>query len=125
MTKEYETTWRELNLPGGQRYSIGICSFTNKVRHMVVGEDVLREAMIKTVFLSDDEQTCLVGNHCLAMDCPLNTTEPEHVIHMLDMNEDYPVDEETAQIWGAKTVSGCYIAMAKRLSEELHVEKDQ
>ena len=124
MTKEFDTTWRELNLSGDQKYSIGICAYTNKVRHMIIGEDVLRESMITKVFLSDDEKTCLVGNHCLAMDCPLNTTEKEHVIHMLDMNEDSPVDE-TAKIWGADTVVGCYLALAKRLSEELAVESNQ
>jgi hypothetical protein len=125
MTKEFDTTWRELTLPGNQNYSIGICAYTNKVRHMIIGNDVLRESMIRKVVLSDDEKTCLVGNHCLAMDCPLNNTEQEHVIHMLDMNEDSPVDEDTARIWGADTVSGCYVALAKRLSEEIAFEKNQ
>ena len=125
MTKEFDTTWRELSLHGDQKYSIGICGYTNKVRHMIIGEDALRESTITKVFLSDDEKTCLVGNHCLALDCPLNNTEQEHIIHMLDMNEDSLVDEETAKIWGANTVTGCYIALAKRLTEELAVERNQ
>jgi hypothetical protein len=68
---------------------------------------------------------CSAGDHCLALECPLNHTEHEHLVHMLDMSQDEPVDKETARMWGKDTAVGCLVEMARRFSTSLKAAESQ
>jgi hypothetical protein len=118
MINEYPLIWKDMQLPTGQKFAVAVCGYCNKVRHMMFGNDPLRR-MIFTSTNMDENGNCMSAEHCLALDCPLNKTEQEHILHMLDMNEDDEVDEETANQWNAKTISGCFVSMAHYFSEHL------
>jgi hypothetical protein len=113
----YETTWKDFRLPTGQEFAMAVCGYSNKVRHMTIGEDPIRRMFVKSIEVEGER--CSTGDHCLALDCPLNHTEGEHLAHMLDMNQDEPVDEETARLWGKETAVDCLVEMAKRFSASL------
>ena len=114
---EYPTDWRDYCLPGGQQFAVAVCSYGGRVRHMTIGNDMVRRMFVRHVEVENDR--CSSGDHCLALDCPLNRTKQEHLAHMLDMNVDEPVDAETAKSWGKDTAVGCYVEMARRISAEL------
>lgn len=118
---KYETEWKDYKLPTGQDFAVAVCGYSNRVRHMTFGQDPLRKLFVQSVVVEENEN-CSSADHCLATDCPLNHTEGEHLAHMLDMNEDEAVDEETSKMWGADTAVGCLVAMAKRISDEMAVE---
>lgn len=114
---EYSTKWVDYTLPTGQRFAVAVCGYTGKVRHMYIGDDPIRRAFIHNVFV--DEDFCRAGEHCLALDCPLNRSEQEHLLHMLDMNEDEPLDEEAARHWGTQSTLESFLKFARKVSEEL------
>ncbi len=114
---QYPTDWKDLRLPTGQEFAVAICSYGGRVRHMAFGNDVMRRLFVRAVEVEGDR--CSTGDHCLALECPLNHTENEHLAHMLDMQQDEPVDAETAKLWGQNTAVGCYVEMARRISAEL------
>jgi len=113
----FETNWKDFQLPTGQAFAMAVCEYSKLVRHMSIGEDPIRRRLVRGIEIDGDQ--CSTSKHCLALDCSLNHTDPEHLAHMLDMNEDEPVDEETAQLWGQKTAVGCLVEMAKRFSASM------
>ena len=114
---KYPTNWVDYRLPTGQEFAVAVCGFTGKVRHMYIGNDPVRRAFIHNVLV--DEESCQTAAHCLALDCPLNRSEPEHLLHMLDMNEDEPLDSEAAKEWGTGSTLECFLRFAHKMSELL------
>ena len=114
---QYETTWKDFQLPTGQAFAMAVCGYSKLVRHMTVGDDPIRRMFVRSIEVENDR--CSTGEHCLALECPLNHTEHEHLTHMLDMNQDEPVDEDTAKLWGKNTAVDCLVEMAKRFSASL------
>jgi len=113
----YETTWKDFQLPTGQAFAMAVCGYSKLVRHMTMGEEPIRRMFVKSIEVEGER--CSTGDHCLALECPLNHTENDHLAHMLDMNKDEPVDEETAKLWGKDTAVGCLVEMARRFSASL------
>ncbi len=113
----YDTKWMDYRLPTGQDFAMAVCGYNGKVRHMTIGADPLRRMFIS--YVEVEGQNCSTAQHCLALDCPLNHTEQEHLAHMLDMPVDEPMDEATARLWGKDTAVGCLVEMAHRFSESL------
>jgi hypothetical protein len=121
--KRYDTKWMDYRLPTGQDFAMAVCGYNNKVRHMTFGNDQLRRMFV--TFVEVEGQSCSTSQHCLALDCPLNHTEHEHLAHMLDMNTDEPVDEATAKMWGKSSAVDCLVEMAHRFTESLAKEVEQ
>ena len=115
--QKYSTKWIDYTLPNGQEFSIAICGYSGKVRHLYLGSDPVRRMLIKHVYA--EEGFCQTGVHCLAVDCPLNRAETEHLLHMLDMNEDEPMDEEAAKQWGTKSTLQGFLAFARQITQSL------
>jgi len=114
---KYLTNWIDYRLPTGQEFSVAICGYSGKVRHMYLGHDPIRRAFAQHVYV--EEEQCQTAEHCLALDCPLNRAEPEHLLHMLDMTEDEPADDETAAQWGSPSTLHCFLGFARKISELL------
>ena len=117
---KYSTNWVDYRLPTGQEFSVAICGYNGKVRHMYIGNDPVRRQFIAYVFV--DDQSCHTAEHCLALDCPLNRSEHEHLLHMLDMNEDEPLDPEAAKQWGTESTLECFLKFALKVHELLPEE---
>jgi hypothetical protein len=117
---KYPTNWIDYSLPTGQTFAVAICGYAGKVRHMYIGHDPVRRAFIHTIQVEDEH--CQTGDHCLALDCPLNRSEDEHLLHMLDMNEDEVLDSETAKQWGTSSTLASFLRFARKISEELPEE---
>jgi hypothetical protein len=117
---KYSTKWVDYRLPTGQEFAIAVCGYAGKVRHMYIGSDPVRRAFIQHVHVEDG--WCQTGEHCLALDCPLNHSEPEHLLHMLDMNEDEPLDSEAAEQWGTASTLECFLKFAQKMTELLPEE---
>jgi hypothetical protein len=117
---KFATNWVDLTLPTGQEYAVAVCGYAGKVRHMYIGSDPLRRLLVQHVNVEDGY--CQTGDHCLAIDCPLNRSEPEHLLHMLDMNEDEPLDSETAEQWGTNSTLQCFLKFAQKAVELLPEE---
>jgi hypothetical protein len=121
MKEIYDVDWKKLNLPTGQQFFAAVCGYNNKVRHMAFYDDYLRQALVKHTIIEDG--ICHGREHCLAIDCPLNETEEEHLLHMLDMKEDIPADSELAKQWETDSMLECYIKFAHKLSAEIQAEE--
>lgn len=117
---KYPTKWVDYRLPAGQEFAIAVCGYAAKVRHMYIGKDPVRRAFIHHVHV--EEGFCHTGDHCLALDCPLNRSEPEHLLHMLDMNEDEILDVDAAQQWGSESTLDCFLKFAHKMNEILPEE---
>jgi len=117
---KYSTNWVDYRLPTGQEFSVAICGYNGKVRHMYIGNDPVRRQFIAYVFVNDE--SCHTAEHCLALDCPLNRSEHEHLLHMLDMNEDEPLDPEAAKQWGTESTLECFLKFAQKVHELLPEE---
>ncbi len=128
---KHPITWMDYRLPTGRKFSVAICGNTEKICHMFLGEDVIRRSFIRE--LNIEGQNCSAGQHCLALDCTLNKTQKEHLMHMLDMYEDEALDEETAKIWGTDSTVDSLLKFVKQVesmiaegkvtTEEAQVEK--
>lgn len=128
---KHAITWTDYRLPTGREFSVAICENTGRICHMFLGKGDLRSSFIRE--METEGEFCSAGGHCLALDCPLNKTPREHLMHMLDMYEDEALDEETAKIWGTEsTVDSllkfveqveAMIADGKVTTEEKQVEK--
>ncbi len=114
---KYPTKWVDYQLPTGQDYSVAVCGYAGKVRHMYLGNDPLRRMLVRSITVEDEY--CSTGEHCLALDCPLNKSEREHLLHMLDMNEDEPMDAESAEQWGTNSTLECLLKFAHIMSQNL------
>jgi hypothetical protein len=112
---KYLTNWVDCNLPTGQEFAVAVCGFNGKIRHMYIGNDPIRRMLVQHVHVEND--FCQTGDHCLAMDCPLNRAEPEHLLHMLDMNEDEMLPPEEAEKWGTRSTLECFLKFAKKAVE--------
>jgi len=117
---KYSTQWVDYRLPTGQEFSVAICGYAGKVRHMYIGNDPIRRAFIQHVYV--EEESCQTAEHCLALDCPLNRSDQEHLLHMLDMNEDEPMDPEAAKQWGTESTLDCFLKFAQKITELLPEE---
>ena len=117
---QYPTQWVDFRLPTGQEFAVAVCGYAGKVRHMYIGRDPVRRAFIHNIFVDEDQ--CHTAAHCLALDCPLNRSEREHLLHMLDMNEDEPLDPETARQWGTESTLDSFLKLAHQVSEQLPEE---
>jgi hypothetical protein len=117
---KYSTTWVDYRLPTGQEFAVAVCGYSGKVRHMYIGKDPVRRAFVHNVFV--DEECCHTAGHCLALDCPLNKAEQEHLLHMLDMNEDEPLDSETARQWGTESTLESFLKLVHKINELLPEE---
>ena len=110
-------------MPQGQAFAIAVCGYNGKVRHMTIGRDPMRENFVRSVTI--DGKKCSSAMHCLALECPLNHTKHEHLMHMLDMFADEPADEASVKLWGKNTVVDCLVEMARQISESLMQENEQ
>lgn len=117
---KYPTNWVDYRLPSGQEFAVAVCGYTGKVRHMYIGSDPLRRVLVQHVFVEDD--SCHTAQHCLALDCPLNRAGQENLLHMLDMNEDEPLDPEAAEQWGTASTLDCLLKFAQKMNELLPEE---
>jgi len=113
----YPITWLDYSLPTGRQFAIAVCGNSGKICHMFLEKDVVRRTFIRQV--SVDGQNCSGAKHCLAFDCPLNHTEKEHIVHMLDMHEDEILDEETAKLWGTESVADGLVKFVEVVSKEI------
>jgi hypothetical protein len=120
---KYSTNWIDYRLPTGQDFAVAVCGYAGKVRHMYIGNDPVRRAFIHNVFV--DEESCHTAAHCLALDCRLNRSEPEHLLHMLDMNEDEPLDAEAAKEWGTESTLECFLKFAQKMNDLLPEETEE
>ena len=114
---KYSTKWVDYRLPTGQEFAVAVCGFAGKVRHMYIGNDPVRRMFIHHVYV--DDGVCQTAEHCLALDCPLNRSEQEHLLHMLDMNEDEALDPEAAKQWGSQSTLDCFLQFARKMSDLL------
>jgi hypothetical protein len=117
---KYSTNWVDYRLPTGQEFAVAVCGYAGKVRHMYIGNDPVRRAFIHYVFV--DDGVCQTAEHCLALDCPLNRSEHEHLLHMLDMNEDEALDPEAAEKWGSQSTLEGFLKFAQKVTELLPEE---
>ena len=115
--QKYTTKWVDYKLPTGQEFSVAVCGYSGKIRHMYLGNDPVRRMIAQFVYA--EEGFCQIGDHCLALDCPLNRAEQEHLLHMLDMTEDEEMDSETAEQWGTSSTLQGFLLFAKKISEDL------
>lgn len=113
----YSIDWKDYSLPTGREFSVAICGYSGRICHMYLGNDVLRRSFIRQVKV--DGQRCTGAEHCLALSCPLNKTEKEHIIHMLDMHEDESLDEETAKMWGTDSAADGLVKFVEMLDKEI------
>ena len=116
----YTTTWLDYRLPTGQEFAIAVCGFSARVRHMFLGDDPVRRMLVRHVDVNG--KSCSSAEHCLALECPLNKTEREHLAHMLDMPEDEDTDAQTQEIWGTDSTVDAMVKFAQRMSEALPPE---
>ncbi len=117
---KYSTKWLDYRLPTGQEFAVAVCGYTGKVRHLYIGNDPVRRAFIQHVHV--ENEWCQTAEHCLALDCSLNRSEQEHLLHMLDMNEDEPLDAEAAEQWGTTSALECFLKFAKKMTDLLPEE---
>jgi hypothetical protein len=118
---KYPTTWVDYRLASGQEFSVAVCGYTGRVRHMFIGNDILRRMMIRHVYVDND--MCQASEHCLALDCPLNRSEREHLLHMLDMQVDEVLDDEqTANQLGTVSTLDALLNFAHKMNEALPEE---
>ena len=87
---------------------------------MYIGNDPVRRMFIHHVIV--DDGFCHTGDHCLALECPLNRSEPEHLLHMLDMNEDEALDVEAAEQWGSQSTLDGFLKFARKMNDLLPEE---
>jgi hypothetical protein len=110
---KYSITWMDYRLPTGRQFSVANCEKTGKLCHMYLGQDVIRRSFITQITV--EGENCSAGQHCLALDCTLNKTPKEHLMHMLDMHEDESLDEETAKLWGTESTVDSLVKFVKQV----------
>ena len=117
---KYPLTVVDYQHKNGQPFTVTVCGYCGKIRHMSIGDDSMR--YLRRTFVNVDGFKCEGAGHCLAFSCPLNKTEPGHVAHMLDMWTDEELDEETAKIYGTKSTVEYLIRFAEQMNEVLPEE---
>ena len=117
---KYPTTWLDYRLPTGHEFAVAVCGYSGKIRHMTLEEDTLRRQLFTQVEVTKIK--CEAGEHCLALTCPLNRTEPEHLAHMLDMWTDEPLDSELSTMWKTESTVDALVKFADKMNEALPEE---
>ncbi len=117
---EYLVTWVDYELPTGKKFSVAVCGYSGKIKHMYLGTDALRRTFIRQ--LTVEGAQCSSAQHCLALGCPLNNTPREHLAHMLDMHDDEPLDEKTSEIWGTESTVDSLVKFAEEMNQALPKE---
>lgn len=120
---KYKTTWLDGKLPSGQLFAVAVCGYGGRIRHMIIGDDPTRRMLM--LFETVDGNQCQVANHCLAVNCPLNTTEHKHMLHMLDMYYEEKLDQESSRIWETDSVLDGLLKFATNLNEAIPAELRQ
>lgn len=115
--QKYPTKWLDYKLPTGQEFSVAVCGYSGKVRHMYLGDDPIRRMIAQYVYA--EAEFCQIGDHCLALDCPLNRAEREHLLHMLDMTEDEEMDSDAAKEFGTGSTLEGFLLFVKKIGESL------
>lgn len=110
----------DYRLPTGQDFSVAVCGYSGMVRHLYLGSDPVRRMLAQHNFV--EEGYCNTGHHCLAVECHLNRAEREHLLHMLDMNEDEGMDPEAAKEWGTESTLEGFLNFARKMTESLPEE---
>ena len=90
---------------------------------MYLGTDIIRRQFIRHVNV--EGTYCNAGQHCLDLDCPLNRTPREHLLHMLDMYEDEPLDAKTSELWGTESTIEGLVKFAEKMNQSLPKELQQ
>lgn len=116
----YPLTVLDYRLPDGQPFTVTVCGYSGKVRHMSIGTDAMRH--LRSASVDVTESKCQASKHCMALSCPLNKTEPLHLAHTLEMPADEPLDEETANICGTKSSIDALVKFAGKMNEVIPVE---
>jgi hypothetical protein len=117
---KYKTTWLDAQLPSGQLFAVAVCGYSGRVRHMTIGNDPTRRMLMRFETIEGDK--CQTGNHCLATDCPLNTTEHKHMLHMLDMYYEERLDDEASRVWETDNVVEGLLKFATKMNESVPAE---
>lgn len=116
----YPTTWFDYRLPEGHEFAVAVCGYSGKIRHMTIGTDTVRHWLFSEVKVEKDK--CQASEHCLAMSCPLNKTEPEHLAHMLDMRIDEPLDSANSELWKTGSTVDALVKFADKMNEAIPEE---
>ena len=116
----YSTKWVDYRLPTGQEFSVAACEYSGKIRHMTIGNDTLRRMLIRYVNIQG--QNCEASQHYLALECPLNRTPREHLLHMLGMSADEPLDDETSALWGTESTIDGLVKFVEKMNKALPKE---
>lgn len=111
----YPLTIQDYKLQDGQPFTVTVCGYIGKIRHMSMGTDTMRYLRPVSVDITDSK--CEGSKHCLALSCPLNKTEPMHLAHMLEMPVDELLDEETALMCGTKSSVDALVKFADKMNE--------
>jgi hypothetical protein len=114
---KYATKWIDYSLPEGEEFSLAVCGYSGMIRNMYIGTDPVRRMLTRYVYVEDG--FCSSGDHCFALDCPLNRSEKEHLLHMMDMTEDENLDPDTARQWGTESTLDGFILFARKIRESL------
>ncbi|MDD4466088.1 MAG: hypothetical protein PHY25_05380 [Dehalococcoidales bacterium] len=114
---KYETVWLDGKLESGNEYAVGVCTYSRKVRHLIIGKDPFKRMILKSVNI--EGEACSSAAHCLALSCPLNHTGKEHLAHMLDMSADEKLDEATAEAWGTDSTIEGLMKFVDKINESL------
>jgi hypothetical protein len=117
---EYATTWIDYKLPSGQEFSVAVCGYSGRIRHMIIGKDPIRRMIVKSVQV--EGSYCTSGAHCLDTRCSMNSTGPEHMAHMLDMPQDEPLDEEGSGVWETESTVEALVRFADKMNDSIPEE---
>jgi len=120
---KYPVTWVDYRLPTGKEFAVAVCGYSRKIRHMYLGTDIIRRQFINHVNV--EGKHCNASRHCLDLGCPLNRTPREHLLHMLDMNEDETLDAKTSELWGTESTIEGLVKFAKKMNQSLPKELQQ
>jgi hypothetical protein len=115
----YPMTVLDFRLQSGERFTATACGYSGKVQHIMIGTDNTRYLRNKFVDImnSNGRIVCGSAGHCLATGCSLNQTEPKHQAHVLEMNKDEPLDDETAKACGTKSTVEALVHFANKMNE--------
>jgi hypothetical protein len=87
---------------------------------MIIGDDPTRRMLMRFETVEGDQ--CQTANHCLATNCPLNTTAHKHMLHMLDMYHEEKLDAETSRAWETDNVVEGLLKFASKMNESIPAE---
>ncbi len=110
----YHLTCLDYCLQSGRAFTVTVCGYSGKVRHMVIGDDTLRHLRRHCVDVTNS--CCEASRRCLALSCSLNQTVPLHLAHMLEMQCDEPLDDETSKMWDTESTVEALVKFADKMN---------